>query len=42
MIKEAGFVDLHVLSNREFYVEDSNNKEMVKLSSITVRAYKRE
>jgi len=42
MIKEAGFVDLQVLSNREFYVEDSNNKEMVKLSSITVRAYKRE
>lgn len=42
IIKEAGFADLQVLSSREFYVEDSNNKKMAKLSSITVRAYKLE
>ncbi len=42
MIEEAGFADLQVLSSREFYMEDSNNKEMVKLSSITVSAYKHE
>jgi len=40
IIKEAGFADLQVLSSREFYVEDSNNKEIAKLSSITVRAEK--
>ena len=40
VIKEAGFTDLQVSSSREFYVEDSNNNEMVKLSSITIRAYK--
>jgi ubiquinone/menaquinone biosynthesis C-methylase UbiE len=42
IIKEAGFVDLQVLSSREFYVQDSNNKKMAKLSSITIRAYKLE
>lgn len=42
VVKEAGFTDLQVLSSREFYVEDSNNDEMVKLSSITIRAYKLE
>jgi len=42
MIEEAGFADLQVLSSREFYVEDSNNNEIVKLSSITIRAYKHE
>lgn len=42
IIKEAGFADLQVLSSREFYVEDSNNDEMAKLSSITIRAYKHE
>ena len=42
VIKEAGFPDLQVLSSREFYVEDSNNDEMAKLSSITIRAYKLE
>ena len=40
IIKEAGFADLQVSPSREFYVEDSNNKEMVKVSSITVSAYK--
>ena len=40
IIKEAGFADSQVLSSRELYVEDSNNKEMTKLSSITVRAEK--
>ena len=40
IIKEAGFADLQVLSSREFYVQDSNNKKMAKLSSITIRAYK--
>ena len=39
-IKEAGFSDLQVVSNREFYVEDNSNKEMVKLLSISVKAYK--
>ncbi len=42
IIKEAGFADLQVLSSREFYVEDNNNDEMAKLSSITIRAYKHE
>ena len=42
IIKEAGFADLQVLSSREFYVQDSNNKKMAKLSSITIRAYKHE
>ena len=42
IIKEAGFADLQVLSSREFYVQDSNNKKMAKLSSITIRAYKLE
>lgn len=42
VIKETGFTDLQVLSSREFYVEDNNNDEMAKLSSITIRAYKLE
>ena len=42
IIKEAGFANLQALSSREFYVEDSNNDEMAKLSSITIRAYKLE
>jgi len=42
IIKEAGFADLQVLSSREFYVQDSNNKKMAKLSSITIRTYKHE
>jgi len=42
IIKEAGFADLQVLSSREFYVQDSNNKKMAKLSSITIRACKHE
>lgn len=41
-IKEAGFCDLQVISNRQFYVEDSGSKETVKLLSITVKAYKHE
>lgn len=41
-IKEAGFRDLQVVSNREFYVEDSDSKEMVKLLSLTVKAFKHE
>jgi len=40
-IREAGFADLKVTPNKEFYVEDCGNKQMVKLLSITVRAYKR-
>ena len=40
-IKEAGFDDLRVTPNKEFYVEDRGNKQMVKLLSITVRAYKK-
>ena len=39
-IREAGFRDLQVVSNGEFCVEDTENKEMVKLLSITVKAYK--
>jgi len=42
IIKEAGFTDLQVLSSRELYMEDSNNDEMAKLSSITIKAYKLE
>jgi len=38
-VKEAGFRDLQVVHNREFYVEDIN-KKMVKLLSITVKAHK--
>lgn len=41
-IKDAGFGDLEVISNRQFYVEDSTNKEMVKFLSITVKACKHE
>ena len=41
-IKGAGFGDLEVKSNRQFYVEDSANGEMVKLLSITVKARKHE
>lgn len=41
-IKEAGFRDLQVVSNGQFYVEDSGSKETVKLLSITVTAYKHE
>ncbi len=41
-IKEAGFRDLQVVSNRQFYVEDDDSKEMVKLLSITVIAHKHE
>ena len=40
-IREAGFADLKITPNKEFYVEDCGNKQMVKLFSITVRAYKR-
>lgn len=40
-IREAGFTDLEITQNREFYVEDCGSKQMVKLLSITVRAYKR-
>ena len=39
-IREAGFIDLQVLSKRDFYVEDSKHNEMVKLCSITVKACK--
>jgi SAM-dependent methyltransferase len=39
-IREAGFNDLELISNREFYVEDSKTKEMVKLLSITVKGHK--
>jgi len=41
-IRGAGFGDLEVASNRQFYVEDSANRDMVKLLSITVKAYKPE
>ncbi len=40
-IKEAGFGDLQVVSKRELKIEDSSNKETVKLLSITVTAYKK-
>lgn len=39
-IEEAGFVDLQVISNGEFYEEDPESEEMVKLLSISVKAYK--
>ena len=40
-IKEAGFIDLQVVTNGEFHEEEPVSKEMIKLISITVKAYKR-
>ena len=40
IIKRAGFRDLLVMSNGKFYEENPENGEMVKLLSITVKAYK--
>ncbi len=39
-IREAGFGDVQVVAEREFYAEDKANNEMVKLLSITLRACK--
>ncbi len=39
-IKEAGFGDVEVVSNREFYIEGKQSKAMEKLMSVTVKAYK--
>jgi ubiquinone/menaquinone biosynthesis C-methylase UbiE len=39
-IEEAGFKDVQVISSREFYVQGRESKAMVKLMSITVKAYK--
>ena len=39
-IREAGFADLQVVSNGEFHQEDIESGELVKLLSITVKAYK--
>lgn len=39
-IRGAGFTDLQVVPNGEFYVEDPKGGEMVKLLSISVKAYK--
>lgn len=41
-IEKAGFEDVQVISSREFYIEGRESKAMEKLSSITVKAYKRE
>jgi len=41
-IKEAGFEDVQVVSEREFYVEARESKSIEKLLSIMVKAYKRE
>jgi len=41
-IKEAGFEDVQVVSEREFYVEGRESKSIEKLLSIMVKAYKRE
>ena len=40
-IKKAGFEDMQVVSEREFYIQSTESKAMEKLSSITVKAYKR-
>jgi len=39
-IREAGFRDLHLVPNGEFYAEDVKSSEVVKLVSISVKAYK--
>ena len=39
-MKKAGFGDIRVVSNREFYVEDRGSKEQIKFLSITVRSCK--
>jgi len=39
-IKKAGFVDIEVVSSREFYIENKANQTKEKLLSITVKAYK--
>jgi arsenite methyltransferase len=39
-IREAGFKDVKVVSNREFYIENKANQTQEKLFSITVKAYK--
>ncbi len=39
-IKKAGFVDIEVVSSREFYIENKANQTNEKLLSITVKAYK--
>ena len=39
-IREAGFRDLQLVPNGEFYAEDVKSSEVVKLLSITVKAYK--
>ena len=39
-ITEAGFARVTVLTERQFYVEESDNKEMHRLLSITVKAEK--
>ena len=39
-IKEAGFDNLQLIANGEFHQEDTKSGELVKLMSITVKAYK--
>lgn len=39
-IEQAGFTDLRVTSEREFYVETGPDQEMARLMSITVEAHK--
>jgi len=39
-IREAGFRDLHLVPNGEFHAEDVKSSEVVKLLSISVKAYK--
>jgi len=39
-IREAGFRDLQLVPNGEFYAEDVKSSEVVKLLSISVKAYK--
>lgn len=39
-IREAGFRDLQLVPNGEFYAEDVKSSEVVKLVSISVKAYK--
>lgn len=41
-IKEAGFEDVQVVSEREFYIKSTKSKTIEKLSSIMVKACKRE
>jgi len=40
-IKRAGFNDMQVIPNKEFYIEGEGGKVLEKLQSITVKAYKR-